>query len=465
MSLELYNERAEQIVLATVLFDADSLHAIGELRADDFVHFFHADVFRYMVAEVQAGRKPTAVSVGHFVSGHNLDGISAQQYLTNLAALRDRQTLREMIALIKGLSARRAMIQIGVGLQEHGALSDSPPRQMCLDAVRALNDVLAMERKPAPAAQFIGEIAEHLVASLDLPDDDSFISTGLRTLDRFIGGWPRGELSMVAGRPSMGKSALLSALARRGARQGKNMMIFSLEMPRKALAARMMSDYAYGAREDQRIPYADILRRRIEPHQKERLKVAARAFGDYPLKIDDQRGLTMPEIHIRALRYADELDKQGKRLDVVMVDHVGKVRSSDRYKGNVTAETTEKSDALMVSAYELDAAVVAACQLNRGPEGREDKHPGPADLRDSGALEQDVNTLLFPYRPAYYLERQKHDDLEKDRIRINALEKKKNLMEILVSKSRNGACGNVDLFVDIASNHVEDLAQEVYGVS
>jgi replicative DNA helicase len=463
---ELYNEQAEKIALGTILYDPECLTAIGELRADDFVHFFHAEMFQYMAAEVAAGRKPTAVSVGHFVGNHNLDGVPAWQYLSDLAKLKDRTVLREMIALIKGLAARRSMIMIGAALQEHGGtLEGSPPRQSCMDAIKALNDVLAMQGKRAPAAELIVDVAEKLVGSLDDSDDDSFVSTGLVTLDRFIGGWPRGELSIIAGRPSMGKSALLTACARRSAQRGKTMMIFSLEMPRKAFAARMLSDYAYASREDQRIPYADILRRNLTRAQKERLKMAAEAFRIYPMKIDDQRGLSMPEIHMRALRYADELDKQGKRLDIVMVDHIGKVRSSDRYKGNVTAETTEKSDALMTAAYELDAAVIAACQLNRGTEGREDKHPSPGDLRDSGALEQDVNTLIFPYRQAYYLERQKKDDPEKDRIREFTLEAKKNHMELLVSKSRNGACGTLDVFVDMASNHVQDLLSEVHRVS
>src|ERR1700752_832707 len=124
MAEELYNERAEQIILGSILYDADCLMALGELTGNDFVHFFHAEMFRYMVAEIEVGRKPTAVSVGHFVSGHTLNGVSAGQYLANLATLADRAILREMIALVKALSARRSMIQIGVALQAHGALLD-----------------------------------------------------------------------------------------------------------------------------------------------------------------------------------------------------------------------------------------------------------------------------------------------------------------------------------------------------
>jgi replicative DNA helicase len=143
---------------------------------------------------------------------------------------------------------------------------------------------------------------------------------------------------------------------------------------------------------------------------------------------------------------------------MVMVDHLGKVRPSDRYKGNMVAETGEKSDAFMAMSAELNVAAVLAHQLNRNTEGREDKRPQPADLRDSGNLEQDTNTLLFPYRPSYYLEKQKSDDQGKEMVRLDLLESKRNILEAIVSKCRNGACGTVDLFVDMPSNHIEDLS-------
>jgi replicative DNA helicase len=366
-------------------------------------------------------------------------------------------TVRENLALVKAMSARRMIECVGDVLKEQARDADQSPRDVSLGAIHALNDAVAAERRNFTKPQMIHDAVRELVDTLDDPDDGSLISTGLKSLDRFMGGWPRGELSILAGRPSMGKSALVAALARRAAMNGINMMMFSLEMPKKALAARMISDCAYSSREDMRVPYADILRKNLSSFQKQRLAAAIDDFTGYPLKIDDQRGLTMPEIQMRAMRYADELDRKGERLDVIVVDHLGKIRASDRYSGNVTAETGEKSDALMTMSYELDAAVVAAHQLNRNTEGRDDKHPTPADLRNSGDLEQDAHTLIFPYRQSYYLERQKLEDPEKDRIRLATLEKKKNLLEILVSKCRNGACGTVEVFADMPSNHVEDL--------
>ena len=448
---------AEQAVLGSILYDPQCAELVMLLTASDFSVPEHCEIFSWVMRDVEDGRKPTALSVMTTLGNMRCGQVDGRTYIGRLAGQADRTTARENVHLIKDLSARRMMLGVGDVLRDCALRSEDSPANYSLQAIQALNDVIATGRKRAVKAQTVYEVASDLVDSLDDAEDGSIVSTGLRSLDKFMGGWPRGELSIIAGRPSMGKSAVLSAIARRGAKRGLNILIFSLEMPRKALVSRMLSDFVYSIQPDQQIPYSDIMQKRLAAMQKQRLISALEPFRSYAITIEDQRGLTMPEINLRSLRQAEKLAAQGKRLDVVMVDHIGKIRSGDRYRGNLVHETGEKSDALMNMAYEVDVAVVAAHQLNRNTEGREDKHPTPADLRDSGNLEQDAHTLIFPYRQSYYLERQKIDDPEKDRIRKQTLEKKKNLLEILVAKCRNGACGTVEVFVDMASNHVEDL--------
>lgn len=458
---KLHNIEAEQGLLGSILYNPACATLVGELVSSDFAVPEHCEMFAWIAREVAEGRKPAAVSLVGVLGAMRVGQIDCATYIARLRAHDSAYTVRECLAQVKGFSARRKLASLSEVIGKEAKEAGIAPRDTALMAIEAMNSVIAMSRKSSPAAQMVGDAARELVDSLDDPDDGSLISTGLKTLDRFMGGWPRGELSIIAGRPSMGKSAVLSAMARRGAGKGLNFLIFSLEMPRKALAARMLSDFAfqYGNNRDQ-ITYADILNRRIGPMQKQRLASALDYFRNYAIKIDDQRGLTMPEIQLRTLKHADELDRRGERLDVVMLDHIGKIKASDRYAGNVTAETGEKSDALMNLAYESQVALVAAHQLNRGPEAREDKHPAPSDLRDSGNLEQDAHTLVFPYRQSYYLERQKIDNCDKDMIRVETLEKKKNLLELLVAKCRNGACGTVEVFVDMPTNHVEDMLHE-----
>lgn len=457
---KLFSVEAEQSILGSILYDPECAGLAAELNPNDFSSAEHQQIFAWIAHEINEGRKPAAISIMPFVGGMQIGPINGSAYVARLATVQDRTTARESLAVVKGFAARRMMVGVADMLKTYAHIPNGVPKNDALEAIEALNEVIATARKTNSRPQTVFDAARDLIDALDDSDDGSLISTGIASLDRFMGGWPRGELSLIAGRPSMGKSALLSAIARRGAKKGLNLLIFSLEMPKKTLAARMLSDFVYGSRSELQIPYADILRKKLTSFQKQRLAAALEVFQTYSIKIDDQRGLTMPEILLRTMRHADALDRKGQRLDVVMVDHIGKIRASDRYRGNVTAETGEKSDALMTMAYETDTATVAAQQLNRKTEGREDKHPEQSDLRDSGNLEQDANTLIFPYRQSYYLERQKLDDPSKDEIRLNTLEKKKNSLEILVSKCRNGACGTVEVFVDMPSNHVSDMNHE-----
>jgi replicative DNA helicase len=458
MQKPLSSIEAEQAVLGAILFDASCYELALALQASDFAIPEHCEIFNWIRSDIDEGRKPTALSINHALSGMQIGQISGPTYIARLASCGDRTTARESVRIIKDMAARRQFMGIAETLKELAGLPDAKPDQIAVEAITALSEVIGSTRKKNSRPEAVGDIARKLVADLGTISETRLISTGLTSLDNFMGGWPRGELSIVAARPSMGKSAVLSAIARRGTKKGLNFLFFSLEMPKDTMVARMLSDFCYSRDEIYKIEYKDIIRKKLNQVQIGRLASAIEPFENYSITVDDQRGLTMAEIHMRAQRHADELDRKGKRLDVVMVDHIGKIRASDRYKGSMVHETGEKSDALMTSAYELDVAMIAAHQLNRNTEGREDKRPEQGDLRDTGNLEQDANTLIFPFRQVYYLENKKYDDIDKEKIRLEMVEKKKNSMEILVAKSRNGSRGIVELFVDMGSNHVSDMS-------
>jgi replicative DNA helicase len=143
-------------------------------------------------------------------------------------------------------------------------------------------------------------------------------------------------------------------------------------------------------------------------------------------------------------------------LDVVYVDHLHIARPSDRYRGNRTTEITEISAGLKALAKELNVALVALAQLNRTLEGREDKRPTMADLRDSGSLEQDADVIVFLYREGYYLQRPRPDSTSEDR-RIARLAEVRNDLELIIAKHRNGPTCNLKIFFDCASNSARDL--------
>jgi replicative DNA helicase len=150
------------------------------------------------------------------------------------------------------------------------------------------------------------------------------------------------------------------------------------------------------------------------------------------------------------------MERQGKTLDILMVDHMHIVAPSNRYAGQPVREVTETSGALKALAKELNVAVIALAQLNRSVEGRDNKRPMLSDLRESGAIEQDADLIAFMFREAYYLANMTCNDAELDRNRYNRLVEVKNVVEVNIAKQRNGPVGAVELYCDIGCNVFRD---------
>lgn len=308
----------------------------------------------------------------------------------------------------------------------------------------------------------IGAVSERVVTEINeayqrgqAPKD--FAPCGLSDLSRMIGGWRRKRLYIIAGRPGMGKSTLALSSLLRTAIAGHGVMLFSLEMSRRELTEMALCDLAWSS--SRRIEYRDIGIHAVADDgfadKFEAICEVRPMFNSLPLAISDRGGLTVAAIRSEAMEYAGRLAGDGKRLDVICIDHLGLIRSSTTYRGNKVAETEEVSADLKVLAKDMDCAVVALCQLSRQVEGREDKRPTMGDLRWSGAIEQDADVIMFPYRPEYYLKR-KLDDAEDENERLEKLERHRNQLELLIEKHRGGPTGVVELFCDVGCAVVRD---------
>lgn len=225
-------------------------------------------------------------------------------------------------------------------------------------------------------------------------------------------------------------------------------------MTGKQLGSRLLTDIAFTR--DRPIYYQNILRRDVSEMDRNRLKQAEAIVAKFPLRIEEQRGLSIADISARSRKWRDVFVRDGGSLDVVFVDHMLLVKPSSRYSGNRVREVAEISDGLASLAKELECAVVALCQLNRGVEGRDEKRPMLSDLRDSGAIEEDASNVIFIYRPAYYLERMKSDKPDAAAALAEALAAKRTLLEFIIAKNRNGSPGIVEAFVDIGANAVRN---------
>ena len=261
------------------------------------------------------------------------------------------------------------------------------------------------------------------------------LATGFADLDRMTAGLQKADLIVVAGRPSMGKTSLAMNMVEHAIMNGESpSLVFSLEMPADQLVMRMLSSLA-------RIDQSRMRTGDLDDKDWDRFNAAVAQLRDKPLHIDDAAALTPNEIRARARRVA----RQHKGLGLIVVDYLQLMRGSGQPE-NRTNEISEISRSLKALAKEMRCPVIAVSQLNRALETRSNKRPIMADLRESGAIEQDADVILFIYRDEVYNE-QTEDE---------------GIAEIIVGKHRNGPIGMVKLSYINHLTRFEDLAPDRY---
>lgn len=242
------------------------------------------------------------------------------------------------------------------------------------------------------------------------------VSTGFYDLDKLMNGWQKSDLIVVAARPAMGKTALGLNFALNAAKENHPVAVFSLEMSKDQLMQRLLSA-------ESRVDSAQLLRGDLSEDEQDRIVAGARRINLLPLSIDDTPGITLAELRSRCRRFKKE---HGLRL--VIIDYLQLMTASKHYDSK-EREIAEVSKGLKQLSKELDVAVVALAQLNRGPDARTDKRPKASDLRESGSIEQDADQILLIYRDDYYNRNSEHAGKS----------------EIILEKNRHGATGMVQL--------------------
>lgn len=452
---------AERAIVARCLVSTEALQdAAGKLTVADFNHPFLGQCFDALQGLLSEGRKPSVESlVAQFGNDEIEPRLTVREFLNDLvrgSLYGQFIPLDDAIGAIKDMAQRRALAGIGANLMA-GAHGSQSVADLANEAVAKIDDVAASLRQGARCVYDASAITQAAFDHLTSPERTS-PTTGLVDLDAMLGGWPKGELSVVAARPAMGKSAVATSALLRAAKARHGCLFFSLEMTAKQIGSRMLTDVAYTR--DNPVFYEDVLKRTIDERGTQRLRKAAEFIAALPLVIEVQRGLSITDIASRSRKQAAKYERDGGSLDVVFVDHMLLVKPSQRYAGNRVREVAEISDGLATLAKELNCAVVALCQLNRSVEGRDSKRPGLSDLRDSGAIEEDASTVTFIYRPAYYLEQTKYDNAESESKRQAAVEAQKHTLEFVVAKNRNGRVGIVEAFVEIGANAVRNKSYE-----
>jgi len=461
---------AEQQLLGAVLLSADALDAVENIvTADDFYEPVHRFLFAQFIKGKTEGRRITLglaqAMLTDEVKSTDIGGLTVSRYLARMAAeATTTVNAPDFARVILECADRRRLLDVSASLAAAAKSSDSAPATLATDCIEQLDAVAARYSAghvaPVSAAVASARSVERMQLAMANMGRITGVTTGIRLLDEQLNGWQRGNFIILAGRPGMGKSGLIISSARQSAERGTSALLFSLEMTAEDVTDRMLADAVYRSRAP--IPYSDIGRGRLTDVQADRVRAAQEDFRQLSIRIDPQGGLSAAQIAARARKHKHLLERQGRTLDLVVVDHLHIMRASNRYAGNRVAEVTEISSALKALAKELNAPVVALAQLSRQVENRDDKRPTMADLRDSGSLEQDADAILFVYREGYYLQQAAGDDASE---RLAQVRRK---VEVHVAKHRGGPTGRIDLFFDVASNALRseppyDLTERGHG--
>lgn len=458
----------EQEVLGTLLSGGDFRRVDGVLEDRHFVEDLHRILFG-LIRSAHERYNSTAMPVVARLVPEELSsavkvklGRPLNAYLADLAAntFNGPEGLEKNALKIIEQWARISLSNEAARI--HAAANDpsTNPVELVTNAGLAFDDILSdVRRGPKRKTQVtVGAASTNAFAAtreaIERGSGLTGVTWGLTDVNRLTGGIQRRDLTLIGARPSMGKTTVGLSVSLKAAKAGAGVGFISLEMDADKLAARAITDIAYDW--NVKVPYQDLITGRIETGDLQALEAATKDMEKLPLWIEDQSGLSITDIRIKTESLMLKAEKMGQKLDVLVIDHLGLIRASNRYAGNRTNEIAEMTGALKTMAREYGIAVVALSQLNRGLEQQADKRPQLSSLRDSGAIEQDADTIIFLYREAYYLDREKATSPEKEMERIEKLADCQNKLEFHIAKQRNGPVTNVDLFVDIACSAVRN---------
>lgn len=460
----LHNIEAEQSLLGALLLNNSSFENIADfLRPEHFADRVHGDIFRAIGQFIERGQVADPITLKDYFNAHDdLKTLGGAKYLFDMAAnVVSIISVADYGHLIHDLYLKRELVNIGEEIVvdarkptlEHNGMTQIEA------AERQLYDLATRGSASKGFTTFGDALTEAIqTAEVAFKRDSKVVgvTSGFADLDKWLGGLHPSDLLILAGRPSMGKTALATNLAfnaaaafARNDKDGAPVAFFSLEMSSEQLASRILACEA-GISSDR------IRRGEINHDDFQKVVSTSRALCQTPLFIDDTPALSVTQIRNRARR----LQRQ-HGLGLVIIDYLQLVDGgiSGKRSDNRVQEISDVTRNLKALAKELDIPVIALSQLSRAVEQREDKRPQLSDLRESGSIEQDADVVMFIYREEYYESRKEPSPgTEKHMEWLQKMEKIQNKAEVIIAKQRHGPVGTVRLFFDGSLTRFGNLA-------
>ena len=453
------NIEAEQTILGSLLVNNEIFDEISDKIDDNYFYDpIHKKIYKTISNLISKGLLANPVTIKNFFNSNEelleIGGVDYLLKLTNVSTTKNQ--IKYYSELLSDLYIRRQLINIS-----EETLEDSKNKNLEISGTNILENT---ERKLFEIAErgefqrsfitFKDALKETIdMATAAYKNDQGIVGvpSGLSDLDDRLGGLHKQDLIIIAGRPSMGKTALATNIAFNAAQNinkqdyKSSVAFFSLEMSSEQLSTRILA-------EQSRIKSNDIRRGKINQEDFEKFIEASKNLENLPLHIDDT-----PAINISALSNRARRLKRKQGLDLIVIDYIQLMKSSGYRNEGRVLEIAEITQGLKALAKELDVPVLALSQLSRQVEHREDKKPQLADLRESGSIEQDADVVMFVFREQYYLEKQEpklgtaeHVEWQEKMNQVH------NQAEIIIGKQRHGPTGLIKLEFESAFTKFKD---------
>lgn len=417
-----YSIEAEQSVLGSILLDKDLLIMVVDiLDKDDFYAEQHAEIYDAMLTLFKNNDPIDLVTLREVLKNRNMEEkVGGITYLTNLSTAPDfTENILAYAKIVKDKSILRRLIKASTETIQYCYNQEFEVQEILNRAEKSVFDVAQQkdQRGLVPIESVLMENFEILQELYQRKDKLTGLTTGFVDLDRKLGGLQKTDLILIAARPAMGKTAFSLNIAQNAAlKSGAKVAIFNLEMSKGQLTQRMIASVS-------RVELTRIKNGSLEDEDWSQVTQGIGVLQKADIYIDDSPGITATELRSKCRKLKVE---QG--LDLVLIDYLQLMESDGRTESR-QQEISKISRSLKILAKELECPVIALSQLSRAPESRSDRRPMLSDLRESGAIEQDADLVMFLYRDDYY----------------NKDSEQKNITEVIVAKHRHGEVGTIPL--------------------
>ncbi len=416
---------AEQMVIGSMLMNRDVIADVSAvLTKEDFYQHQYGEAFHGMVMLYNEGRPVELIPLKEKLKSLGLpDSISNLEFMKEvIMAVQTSVNVMEYARIVQDYAVKRRLIQFSEGLANACYAGRDEVDALLEDTEKQVFQIVQQRRgmsDEVPIKQVVMNVLDRIEAAARNASRITGIPTGFTQLDYKLSGLHPSELILVAARPAMGKTAFVLNIAQNVVgKSGIPTAVFSLEMDKEQLVSRLISM-------DSMVDSANIRTGDLSGSEWKDVMESAITIGDSPLYIDDTSGITITELRSKCRK----LKMRNDRLGLIIIDYL-QLMGGGRRTESRQQEISEISRSLKVLARELRVPIIALSQLSRAVESRDDKKPMLSDLRESGAIEQDADVVMFIYREDYYLKEEST---------------RPGMADIIIAKQRNGATGTVEL--------------------